>query len=381
MLKNKAIQSFVSILRAVAILFLTIGITERSCFMFNIYKSDYQEPLHFDWLLNTYRMFFFILSFLLISFAVGLHNRHEKCLHKNENKSLSSCFKETFKSADFYIEAVVISLLTVVLPSDFVFKFAKGIFFVNKNYTNSSFKISVLAIMLPIMLFIMIGVNVLIRKKWSKSEKSSKEANELKSVIKSVIITVALLYGLAFVIPMFIPPAVAVWEAGGIKVVLGVLAVIVAPFLLAILFYSIRATLKRQKFISQLKKHCKENQISFSIENKGEFQLEKDGKKYCCKIIKTLFPNSPTTFIKGEVVETKNYFRFIFVKLFYITTTSKITFNGDGKRVLIVLPDINIMYSHDGKAKKNRADNGEKTGDCTIYNSFGFFNALDRNML
>ena len=94
-----------------------------------------------------------------------------------------------------------------------------------------------------------------------------------------------------------------------------------------------------------------------------------------------MFPNSPTTFINGEVVETKNYFRFIFVKLFYITTTSKITFNGDGKRVLIVLPDINIMYSHDGKAEKNRADNGEKTGDCTIYNSFGFFNALDRNML
>jgi hypothetical protein len=36
MLKNKAIQSCLSILRAVAILFLTIGITERSCFMFNI---------------------------------------------------------------------------------------------------------------------------------------------------------------------------------------------------------------------------------------------------------------------------------------------------------------------------------------------------------
>lgn len=417
MSQNNILQKGITIIKAVILLFFTLGITELSCFIFT--QFIFQKPLYFDWLLNNWNMVFFVSSFAALAFVFEKHNRFAKkrFSEKHKNGKLASCIKDTFTQVDFYIEIIVISALSALLPVDFLFGFVKGIFFSSGVYSDNALKINTLAVMLPLMVGMFIIAKVSVRKIWYNSERKKSEntpdkdtkikeasfeenntkdrysaeasqlsiAGEIHSLLKNLAIVILLFCGLAFVFPMFIPPAIAVWNAGGIKIIISVLAVIITPFIVATLFYFVRGKLKRNAFVSDVKEYCQKNKATFtevSFDVKGyNFKIEKNGKIYCCKIIETLFPNSPTTFVSGEYVETKNYFRFIFTKLFYITTTKSITFDGEGKKILIVVPDINKMYSTDGKSNVNHADNGEKNGEYTIYFSKGFFSALERDSL
>ena len=146
-----------NILRIIILILLTYVISAISRFLFidNMFEQEYFS----EQILNVWHMVFFLLIFNSSFFAIKRFdkNSRERFLNYAKSNKLSSHIKFVFSSLDFYVEYACIVLLSIILPSSFLYSFVSKILLVDNNvYT--------LLIILPIMLLLLFSpVSFLLR--------------------------------------------------------------------------------------------------------------------------------------------------------------------------------------------------------------------------
>ena len=381
----------ISALRTVILMALTLAVSALVRFLFvdNMFEQEYFS----EQILNVWHMIFFLLIFNSLFFAIKRHdkNSREKFLNYAENNKLSSYIKFVFSSIDFYVEYVCIVVLSIILPSSFLYSFVSKILLVdNKLYT--------LLIILPIMLLLLFSSRITIQRNWYlESQKESKySAKEKKSklppITKSVFTVVLVYCGAAILIPWLLPLFISLWNLGGAMIFVWIALVVIAVVLITISVYYVRAILKRKSFIKKLKKYCEDTSIFlseikkpynsiFALHSGFDFTVEKKGVKYDCKFVAGIVPNSLIVLSdKGNGLK-QNTVRLFKTELFHFMTKFDFGYESENKKIIILLPTPKTFLVSTNESPPRIADTGEKVGQYTIYSSTGFLNSLDRNCL
>ena len=160
---------------------------------------------------------------------------------------------------------------------------------------------------------------------------------------------------------------------------------------IAVISY-IQCKICRRSFVKKLKKYCVANSVYLSdikkpylslfvSQNGFDFTVEKNGTRYDCKFIAGIFPTSPIILTdKGNGIK-QDTIRIFKMELFHFLTRLEFGYESEGKKILVLLPIPKTFFVSANEAPPRLADVGEKAGEYTIYNSTGFFNALDRGTL
>ena len=381
----------ISALKTVILMALTLAVSALVRFLFvdNMFEQEYFS----EQILNVWHMIFFLLIFNSLFFAIKRHdkNSRERFLNYAKSNKLRSHIKFVFSSLDFYVEYACIVLLSIILPSSFLYSFVSKILLVdNKLYT--------LLIILPIMLLLLFSSRITIQRNWylesqKESKYSSKEKkSKLPPIVKSVITVVLVYCGAAILIPWFLPLLISLWNLGGAMLFVWIAFVMIAIVLITISVYYIRAILKRKNFIKKLKKYCEDSFIFlseikkpynsiFALHSGFDFTVEKKGVKYDCKFIAGIAPNSIIVLSdKGNGLK-QNTVRLFKTELFHFMTKFDFGYESENKKIIILLPTPKTFLVSTNESPPHIADTGEKVGQYTIYSSTGFLNSLDRNCL
>ena len=381
----------ISALRTVILMALTLAVSALVRFLFvdNMFEQEYFS----EQILNVWHMVFFLMIFNSLFFAIKRHdkNSREKFLNYVESTKLRSHVKFLFSSIDFYVEYACIVVLSIILPSSFLYSFVSKILLVdNKLYT--------LLIILPIMLLLLFSSRITIQRNWYlESQKESKySAKEKKSklppIIKSVFTVVLVYCGAAILIPWFLPLFISLWNLGGAMLFVWIALVVIAVVLITISVYYVRAILKRKSFIKKLKKYCADNSVFlsdikkpynsiFALHSGSDFTVDKKGVKYDCKFIAGIAPNSIIVLSdKGNGLK-QNTVRLFKTELFHFMTKFDFGYESENKKIIILLPTPKTFLVSTNESPPSIADTGEKIGQYTIYSGTGFLNSLDRNCL
>lgn len=401
MIDNKFFRSVIVALRTVILLLLTVGISELSNGIFiytkhSLFRNDYfPEQIELVW-----GGIFFFLIFNSLILALNRHSAYtkEKYLKQKKNNKFLSHIKFLFSSADFYVESICIITLSLLLPTDFLFDSTQKMFFANSDLSDDSIKLYTLLIMIPTMFFISLSKHIFLQRKWYKEslvmeyEAPKWFGETLWLTVKSVAFVGAMYCVASSIIFMFIPVFITLWNAGGIKIYLWIIFGIIGIFALRILFCYVRALLKRASFIRTLKKYCKDNSLYISQINKpfkslvssykaSDFVVEKNGKKYECKLLAGVFPGTPVIFSdKGGGIK-RYHVRFLRVEWTRFSSKFEYDFESEGKKILILVPTPKQFFVSTERFPLALADTGDKVGEYTIYTSTGFLNGLDRDIL
>ena len=390
-MESKVKSIGISALKTVILMALTLAISTLVRFLFvdNMFEQEYFS----NQVLNVWHMVFFLLIFNSSFFAIKRYdkNSRERFLNYAKSNKLSSHIKFVFSSLDFYVEYACIVLLSIILPSSFLYSFVSKISLVdNKLYT--------LLIILPIMLLLLFFSRITIQRDWYlESQKESKySAKEKKSklppIIKSVFTVVLVYCGAAIIIPWFLPLFISLWNLGGAMLFVWIALALIAVILITISVYYIRAILKRKSFIKKLKKYCADNSVFlsdikkpynsiFALHSGFDFTVEKKGVKYDCKFIAGIVPNSLIVLSdKGNGLK-QNTVRLFKTELFHFMTKFDFGYESENEKIIILLPTPKTFLVSTNESPPRIADTGEKVGQYTIYSSTGFLNSLDRNCL
>ena len=381
----------ISALRTVILMALTLAVSALVRFLFidNMFEQEYFS----EQILNVWHMVFFLLIFNSLFFAIKRYdkNARERFLNYAKSNKLSSHIKFIFSSLDFYVEYACMVLLSIILPSSFLYGFVSKILLVdNKLYT--------LLIILPIMLLLLFSSRITIQRNWylesqKESKYSAKEKNsKLPPIVKSVITVVLVYCGAAILIPWFLPLFISLWNLGGAMLFVWIALVVIAVVLITISVYYVRAILKRKSFIKKLKKYCADNSVFlsdikkpynsiFTLHSGFDFTVEKKGVKYDCKFIAGIAPNSIIVLSdKGNGLK-QNTVRLFKTELFHFMTKFDFGYESENKKIIILLPTPKTFLVSTNESPPSIADTGEKIGQYTIYSGTGFLNSLDRNCL
>lgn len=382
-------------LRIVILMTLTALISAFSRFLFveNMFEQEYFS----EQILNVWHMVFFLLIFNSLTLAIKRHDRYscEKFLERAENNQLIFHVKFMVFSLDFYVEIGCVIGLSILLPVRLLYSFVSKVFFHGIELTPSNSKLYTLLIILPIMCVLFFVARIVIQRNWYLNAQKDKEGAakaQTLPVLKSVIIVAIVYFCGSVCIPWLLPLLITVWNLGGVKLLVGILLAFAAFILIAVIAYCIRALLKRISFVKKLKKYCISNSIYLSEINKpyislfsqqdgAAFCVGKDGVKYDCKLIAGIFPGSPIIFSdrgNGLIQHTICLFR---IEVFHYMTKFDFGYESEGEKILIVLPTPKRFFVSTNEAPPHPADVGEKAGEYMIYNSTGFFNALERGVL
>ena len=381
----------ISVLKTVILMALTFAVSALVRFLFvdNMFEQEYFS----EQILNVWHMVFFLLIFNSSFFAIKRYdkNSRERFLNYAKSNKLSSHIKFVFSSLDFYVEYACIVLLSIILPSSFLYGFVSKILLVdNKLYT--------LLIILPIMLLLLFSSRITIQKNWyldaqKESKYSSKEKkSKFPPIIKSVFVVVLVYCGAAILIPWLLPLFISLWNLGGAMIFVWIALVVIAVVLITISVYYVRAILKRKIFIKKLKKYCEDTSIFlseikkpynsiFALHSGFDFTVEKKGVKYDCKFVAGIVPNSLIVLSdKGNGLK-QNTVRLFKTELFHFMTKFDFGYESENKKIIILLPTPKTFLVSTNESPPHIADTGEKVGQYTIYSGTGFLNSLDRNCL
>lgn len=162
---------------------------------------------------------------------------------------------------------------------------------------------------------------------------------------------------------------------------------IVVPF-----FYKhISAILKRRKFIKNLIRVCDEYHCSlspirrpyaslFKLVRGYDFDFERNGVKYACKMLYSKHRLRPMTFFDGGKGAHEKIIKVKKTELFRIRSWFEYSFESDAKKLLIINPIPKILMVND-HGRTALIDNGDKIEGYKIYSASALVNAIDRNTL
>ena len=224
-------------------------------------------------------------------------------------------------------------------------------------------------------------------------KKQKKERSALFLTIKGVAFVVMAYIVASYAITWFLPFVVTLANLGGGMIVFLYLfiALLVAIAVVLAIFY-IRAILKRRTFIAALRELCKKKSATISdiqkpylsifTQHKGvDFTIECNGRMYDCKFVSSVFKSSPIAFADTGKGIRQDVLRVFRVNVLHMNTLIDFRMEGQGKKIVIVLPVPERIYVSVDGSTPCPADTGEVFGEYTLYNATGFLGALERDIL
>ncbi len=197
---------------------------------------------------------------------------------------------------------------------------------------------------------------------------------------------------------LFIVAANAVWTTLVLNIINfnrrsfnTLMTLLVVLVIIPFFFRNINALLKRKKFIKQLKKKCEEHRCSlseirhpyaslFKNYNEYNFEFEKDGKTYACKLLCSKHRLRPMTFYEEGIGANTRIIRIKKTELFRINKYFRYSFDSDLKKLLVINPIPKMLYASE-KGKSELIDNGDRVREYKVYSATALVNAIDRNTL
>lgn len=382
--------------RALAVLALTevTALLFRLLFAENLFGGTYVS----DRVLNVGYTFVFLLIFQSMVIALYAADGHarERCLTRAGDGGFLSTLKCVLTSPDGYADMAVITLLSLFLPTSFLYGFAVGAFFDGSGMTEARQNLYTLLIFLPLLFFVDLLARVSVVKKWWRDSHGVPDGHlrnrKFPPAIKNVLSAMLAYVGLALVVAWMSPVLVTVYHiAGGIGY-LWILAALIAVPVLIVLFFVLRAVVRRKRFLRKLRKYCRTHAVDLSgihrpYRSLGRqvpgytFRLVKDGVTYDCKLLAGVFPHAPMVLSdtgEGLVQHTVKVFR---VEWFRVLKRLDFAFESEGRKVLILLPAPGKWFASTKGGAPRPADTGERIGEYIACTATGFLNALDHGCL
>ncbi len=343
---------------------------------------------------------FYVLIFnsMVITFKSEDRYVQGKFVEKLKTSKKFSNFKFVLSTPYFYIDALILLLVPFVFRSAFSFNFITKTFFSDIEPIPLETKRNVMLFIVPLLLIVDFLAHVIVSKNWlwgingvMEDLEDERLSISFKTILSVLKIAFVYLIGLAIVI-MFLPFVFAWQDATNGRAIWVFIFVSLTAFILVLSAFYVRALLKRRSFISRLEKYCKNNSLDlseisnpyssiFKDKNGFNFTVEKNGKKYDCKFLYSLFKGSPLIFsdkgygIKHTLITIRG------VQLFSKKTDFTYTFESENKKILIILPIPKKIFASIRGAKLSEADTGERLGEYIIHSSTSFLNSLERDCL
>ena len=388
MKKSKAVIGII-LLKSAFLLAFTELIAHLANYIFvsNLFGEEYFSARVMNIIYTV--VFFMIFNSLVI--ALNYHDRFAMKQYLEKTKSgnrATVAAKYIVTNPDYYVEIALLAVVSLILPTDFMYGFAANAFFgdaeVSRFYT--------IIIIIVIMFALDFAARIVVAKNWYSDRKRLQNAEKEKfpPTIKRVFFVALIYCAAAITIAWVLPFFISINNFGDGRLYVWVILAIILIAIIAIAIIYIRALSKRIKFVKKLKKYCTENAIFISKINKsyssvfktgkdGDFRLEKDGKIYDCRLLSGIFPGSPITLSdKGDGIIKKTV-RLFHIELFHIMSKFDFSIDGDEKKIIIFSPTPKQFFASVQGGSPRIADNGEKVGEYTIYAGSAFLNALDRN--
>lgn len=397
--KSLLIRIGKAVLRSILVFFVFALVTSVSRFVFNgeLEHMDMLDGVAFPlWLLGLWHVFYMLLIFESTVFAFHRHATEEKeaYLEKRTGVGVLAELKAVFSSLEFYVDCAAVAILSLVLPLgvyDCIGQVLPGVGLGNLPMT---------LIALILLFALLLAARLSLGKMWisdsiarKDEKKKKKERSALFLTIKGVAFVVMAYIVASYAITWFLPFIVTLANLGGGMIVFLYLIIALVVVALAVVagFY-IRAMLKRRQFIAALKKTCQEKGASVSdvkkpywsvlSHQKGtDFTLEQNGKVYQCKLVAGVFRSSPIAFADTGKGVRQDVLRVFRVPLLHMNTLIDFSMEGEGKKIVIVLPVPEKIYVSTEGCTPRPADTGEVFGEYTLYTATGFLGVLDRGIL
>ncbi len=369
--------------------------------VFCLHYYDFENDLSPSFV-NYMLFIFYVLIFNSIVMTFNTEDRYVQSKFieklKNEKRKKFSPFRFVLTTPFFYIEALLLAITAIVFRSTFSFHSVSKMFFEDTPPLSDEAKIKSVLIVVLVMFIIDFIAHYIVVKNWLRGingvlEDLKEERISISFYILKRLGIVALIYvlgtdAIVVLLPAVIPVVAVLGKTTVFKLLIAILIFIFAMILLFIL----RALIKRKRFINKLKKYCVDNSLNLSeISNAYSsifrdkagfnFTVEKNGKKYDCKFLHSLFPNSPLIMSDQGVGIKHTYISIRGIVIFSKKKDFTFSFESENKKILIILPiPKKILVSIRG-TNLIEADTGEKLGEYTIHSANSFLNSLDRNCL
>ena len=389
-----------SVLRSVLLFFVfaLVTIVSRSVFDGELENMDMLDGVAIPlWLLGLWHVFYMLLIFESTVFALHRHAAEEKAayLDKRIGVGLRAELRALFCSFEFYVDCAATVILSLVMPLGLYDCIGQALPSAGLG------KIPVTLIGLVLLLALLLVARLSLGRLWisdsissgREGKKKKKERSALFLTIKGIAFAVMVYIVSSYAITWFVPFLVTLANlAGGVIVVLYLFITILVALAVALAVFYIRAILKRRQFIADMKKICQERgavlsdikrpYLSVFFQQKGtSFTLKQEGKEYQCKLIAGVFRSSPLVFTDTGEGLRQDVLRIVRVNLLHVNTRIDYRMEGDGKKLLIVLPVPERIYVSTEGSTPRPADTGEVLGEYTLYTATGFLGALERNIL
>ena len=366
---------------------------------YEIYSLKFQNDIREASLNRCYAiLFLLILNSFILAYNSNDRAGKEKFLEYARKTNKISCLKFVTTTPFFYAEAFLLVVISAVFPTNFFYDFVPKAFFDGVELSAEDTKLYTLIIVFAALILVDFLAHLVVAKEWLKGingviEDVEKGAPSYSFETVKRVFRIALLYVVASVIiVMFWPIFDSFNVVSGGKLVFLIIFWGTFSLLLVFSFFSLRALIKRFFFVERLKKYCKANSVPLSeivkpyssifVSHKGaNFTVEKNGKKYDCKFMSSLFPGSPIIFSDKGVGIKHTRIHLFHIELFSKMKDFNYEFESENRKLLIIVPTPKKILSQIRGSKLGEADTGEKLGEYTIYNSSGFLNSLDRNLL
>jgi len=348
-----------------------------------------------------------LISYICLTGVFALYDptaRRRFCHEPPKETSIFSEWKFALCSYEFLSKTAMLAVLPAFWETAY-FVYPLAVFFGRADFSHIQIYGLYLLTELPIMAAIDLFMRVRTRRFWRTLDEEEALGKRF-DVLAVVWLCILIIFGLGFVAGFYFATLVLLIE---ILLMPGVLLTILGAVLLVFLLFYVRALRLRVRFISRLKKICREEgaELSrvtrpyFSIferRNGGyHFTVKVNGKIYACKMLCAIFKGVPMIFCDKE----SGYFKFGFqvrkndLVVFRDWFTHGFEAPNADHKILIVNPAPKFMraiqlytafssektkFVTEGKHER-LLDNASAVYDTAVFSGSGFLNALKRNCL
>lgn len=291
---------------------------------------------------------------------------------------------------EFWLQLGVIAGLIVIFPTRPAFSSLIVGFFHGSGFVPSLLieKLLVTAIAVPLFLLIGFMAHMSTVNWWSRQKKRSDDGRfhpfkAAKQLLFSMILYVVAATVLSLVYPAIFYTLYQIvrtffWQCVVIAVVLfvGFWGIVIG-----------RIVHKRRRFIKRLQRICKDHHFHIrqkhslyaamlSVKDGYDFSIDTDKGLFCCKLIPSLSRKNNLFFHdEGTVSYTSSLMNVILH-----TVSQPYTFEGNGKKIIIVNPVSHRLYAANA-SEKRLLDIGDVVMDYSIHTASSFLSSLDRGCL
>ena len=155
----------------------------------------------------------------------------------------------------------------------------------------------------------------------------------------------------------------------------------------------IMSAVKRRKFLRELEEVCQKNDCSLSavknpykslfknIAGEYNFELERGGVVYACKLMSVKHRLRPMTFFEDGVAAISKIVSIKQTELYRSNKYVRYGFEAEGKKKIIIINPIPKSLFVSDRTGDVPIDNGDKVWNYRAYSASAFINAIDRNCL